>query len=789
MTRKKILIIVKGYLLKEKRVSILTIIFLCCITIFLLVGNQFFLNVQIANQLNAEALEGKYHVIYDDILEEEFQKIQVCDFVAEAGKRVSLGQAKDGTVFSYIDEAFRNLSATVADKNVKQLVDGHWAKKENEVVFTKNYMEQYNLNLGDVVCVDLTMTDANTGDMLYQIPNVTFIITGVIENATGFTDRKMGYVSERFASSIMKENPKTIDVLVKFHSQNKITEDFQKLNEYLGYNGEKQETLTARKNAMLTEAVDDNGDLKNQNTVMNITIWIVCVMVVYNIFYNRFFSKKRDFINLRKLGFQVKDLLKITGIEFLIFILIGFITGTLVGFLINRWIYLKIMKVMIHTYEVEHFVSFNLSWHSVRNTIFMFWLISLPCIITAWYQLRKVAPIRVMNRKRENRRKRLLAFMIVSLSFILISILGIQNNQSDEGIFYVKTYVPGDFQLTVGSIFENITDNSVPIISNQTLQKIENCLDIKQAQSYEINYSRDVFLCEKKDVLISDSAYYEMLSEMEQDIDGEKQCLYNLILVTTDNMKVLVPSWDEKSEGSVAIMDSGLAQTLNLKNGDHFTIYDEALIREGSKNRCISADITLLDTSDNIILSENHLGKNLLIVDQKTAKLFLGEQSRQVVNIWAKEGSEMAAASNLRRIAEEEGHSFHNAKEQMQAYTDSDQRQRSMQSFFIVILALIGALTYFNTIFVNLMNRRNDFVLMHRIGIRRSEIYQMILKEGLVQGILTLTMIGVAQTILCINRNEFFPMIFVIIDVGVMMSCILFPIITLYYIFRTLICK
>lgn len=160
-----------------------------------------------------------------------------------------------------------------------------------------------------------------------------------------------------------------------------------------------------------------------------------------------------------------------------------------------------------------------------------------------------------------------------------------------------------------------------------------------------------------------------------------------------------------------------------------------------------------------------------------------------MVNIWAKEGSEMAAASNLRRIAEEEGYSFHNAKEQMQAYTDSDQRQRSMQSFFIVILALIGALTYFNTIFVNLMNRRNDFVLMHRIGIRRSEIYQMILKEGLVQGILTLTMIGVAQTILCINRNEFFPMIFVIIDIGVMMSCILFPIITLYYIFRTLICK
>ncbi len=31
--------------------------------------------------------------------------------------------------------------------------------------------------------------------------------------------------------------------------------------------------------------------------------------------YNRFFEKKRDFIALRKIGFQTKDLMKIAGMK------------------------------------------------------------------------------------------------------------------------------------------------------------------------------------------------------------------------------------------------------------------------------------------------------------------------------------------------------------------------------------------------------------------------------------------------------------------------------------------
>lgn len=87
------------------------------------------------------------------------------------------------------------------------------------------------------------------------------------------------------------------------------------------------------------------------------------------------------------------------------------------------------------------------------------------------------------------------AILTLSLSAVLASMLGIRDNQSDAGILYVKDYVPGDLQLTCGSIFENIMGGSVPSISSRVLQQIRQHPGVDWVQAYEINYDRGVFLC------------------------------------------------------------------------------------------------------------------------------------------------------------------------------------------------------------------------------------------------------------------------------------------------------
>ena len=204
-------------------------------------------------------------------------------------------------------------------------------------------MEKYGLELGDTVSVSLSATDAATGDVAFRIQGLTFTIVGVTDNVTGFTDRKNGYVSEALAEKILREKSGRVNAVVRFVDDEKIPENLDKLNAYLGYGEEETETLKTQINYMLAEAVTDGGTLKKQNTAMNFTVWLVGILVVYNIFYNRLFEKKRDFIALRKIGFQTRDLMKIAGVEFLILILIGFAAGILAGYFLNQAVYGEIM--------------------------------------------------------------------------------------------------------------------------------------------------------------------------------------------------------------------------------------------------------------------------------------------------------------------------------------------------------------------------------------------------------------------------------------------------------------
>ena len=783
MDRKKTLSVVRGYLFKEKRNTVLTSLFLCLATVFLLIGNQLFANVQTANRLNAQALEGRQHVTYSDVSEAEFQKIKACDFVAEAGLSFHLGQAEDGTAFDYIDESFRDLGATVAEANIKQVINGRWAQKEGEAVFTKNYMEKYGLELGDTISVSLAATDADTGDVTFRIPDLTLTVVGVIDNATGFTDRKNGYVSEALAEKILREKNGRVNAVVRFADEEKITENLDKLNAYLGYGEEESETLKTQINYMLAEAVTDGGTLKKQNTAMNFTIWLVGVLVVYNIFYNRLFEKKRDFIALRKIGFQRKDLMKIAGMEFLILILIGFAAGILAGYFLNQAVYGEIMNAFAHAYDAEGLVSSELSQDRVGNTAVMLLLMAIPGMAGIMFQLQNVLPTEFMRSKRKNAGMQVLALLIVSLSAILISILGIQDNHSDEGILFVKEYVPGDLQVTAGSIYENIQGGDIPSISDSVFQEMKAAPGIRQVQDYKINYDRGIFLCEDRGKLNADSGNYESMLAMEQDIDGKKQCLYNLVLATTDNMEALAPGYDEKEDGHVAIMEPELAKTLNLEIGDTFTIYDEQLIINGSKEGCKSVCVKLLDIR-NVILSENHIGGNLLVVDGETARAFPGGLYRQVVNVWTEEGVEAVAASNLERISDTNGYSLRNANSQIQKYVDSDHSQKVMQCFFIIILAVIGLLVYFNTVFTNLLNRRNDFKIMHKIGIRKKEMCWMVMKEGLCQGGVAAGIVVIVQAAWSAARQESFFRMFVVTDAIVVAACALFPFFILWYMFH-----
>ena len=72
-------------------------------------------------------------------------------------------------------------------------------------------------------------------------------------------------------------------------------------------------------------------------------------------------------------------------------------------------------------------------------------------------------------------------------------------------------------------------------------------------------------------------------------------------------------------------------------------------------------------------------------------------------------------------------------------------------------------------------------MIMHKIGIRRKEMYGMVMREGLRQGCPALAAVGIAQLALRIGRQESFFITFAVTDAGMMAACVLFPVIILHH--------
>ena len=73
---------------------------------------------------------------------------------------------------------------------------------------------------------------------------------------------------------------------------------------------------------------------------------------------------------------------------------------------------------------------------------------------------------------------------------------------------------------------------------------------------------------------------------------------------------------------------------------------------------------------------------------------------------------------------------------------------------------------------------------MHKIGIRKKEMYWMVMKEGLCQGCMAAGVAVASQIALSVNRQEPFPRMFAVTDAGVMTVCMLFPVFILWYMFH-----
>lgn len=781
--KSKIGLLVQGYLGKKKGTTTAIMLLLGSIVALLLVGNQLFENVNTANRMNLVALEGTRHVCFYHLNREQCQLIQKQPYVEKVGVEDEVGITEDGTHWYYDSADSREMEATVACKYLRQTKSGRWPEKKNEVAFSQSYMEQYQLKLGDTVCVDLLLMDEYDSEKRnLKIEKQKFVIVGIMENKTGFTSTKMAEISKEYADWIQNKKPHKLNsVSIQFTDEKNIEKNVEKLNKLLSKN---KNQVSGEQNTGLNDLLSSEKVLRQQCIWMNGMIWLICVLVIYNVFYNRFFRRKREFQTLRKLGFHVREVRTEILAEFGILLVGGVVGGLLVGMFINWLIYKKIMMPMVDDFESIALISSGISYQTLGQTLLLVLLVLLPSVVTVLLQLQNVAPVQVMKRSHTNQRKKILGGGVVVIAAVMFCSLAIQCNKSDSGIEYVRSYVPGDLQVTIGDLqqvgLEELgmkQKSKQPEISQKAIDGIRKMKDVEKVEQYDLNLNaeKDPFLLVKAENIQFDEKSPFWGEEMVVDF-AEGTYAYTLLqVVSTDSFTRLASEYHAKKGEHLAILDQRLAEDMNLKIGDTFSLYgaDNLWTNSIKKLKAVEVKLAATENEGAVILSENHLSPGIVLVDSETADLFTTKRQTQVVNIWTKKGCDRKVQAQLQKIPELSDCTFHNANQQLEEYTESDNSQQTMHGFFLILLAGIGMVTCFETVVSNLQSRRHEFSLMRKLGLRRSEIDRKVRKEYLIWGLMEMAVVLAIQLILWRKKGSFAW--FVAVDVAILVCSLLMP--------------
>lgn len=827
MNRKKIYKLVKGYLLKDKRQTILIGLFLCIMVGIFLVGNQMFDNVDQVNVINAQTLAGKQHVKYYYVPIEQAKVIEKLPYVKAVGKLYDIGSSADGTGFAYEDDKDRELLAEVAHKNIKNVKQGRWAQKEDEVVFTENYMELYHLKIGDTVKITLNKYDS-IGELVYTVKNQTLKIVGIIDNKPGFTDEKTGYISKELSEKYIKKYGGEYVVSVELKGNKNIDKRINEITKKIGYT---DNTAQVNKNAMLIQSLRDSWVYKSQSIGMNLILWFICILVIYNIFNNRFENRRKEYGLLRGLGFEMKDLRHLIGSEVAVFMIIAFIAGLCVGTIVNKLIYKKMIFAMLEQYDTSHVLTSNITFKSIIITVIMIVLVCIPVLIGTIIRIKNITPANIMkeildkhirvsqfrkkrNKKvknnlyaytlimlQKNRKKRNLTIVILLLAVTLISIIAYQRNGSDNGIKYVKQYIPEDLQISIGNRNQEFTlgidSTSSASFSTECIEKVKKISSIKSIQTYAL--IDGFFLCMKRDELDKkerrDELDKDTISEIEntekqqtQKIGKDDYVIQNVIIAATNDIGKLLNS--EKGESTHEVILSGyLCQLYKLAIGDKVTIYDSGIMCSDNIDEAKSVEVEVLKTEGLTVLSEEYIGPNFIITDEKTAKELADKLDYKIINIDVKDGKEGQTLYKLNSMPELSDASIRSAKESMKSYEESNSSQEAIRYFFVILLIAIAAITYINSTFANLLSRVKELSMLHKIGVSVKEMYRMILREGLSYSITSVIIILFMQIALiifdrCTERfiiDSGMIYLFILVDAGVLIICSVVPMIIFTY--------
>lgn len=761
MNCKKIIQLVKGYLLKNWRKTFLIVLILSFTISGYLLINETFINVQATNLNIAESSYGKWHFLYKYVSQDEIDKIKKEDSISQIGCEWVIGTSDTGVLLLYRDEIYNELDSTKFS-----LEKGVFPEKDDEIVVTQSYADNEGVKIGDVINLSYEKIDYYTGDSLFTDRH-SFKITGILKNYDIDDTMKIGIVSKElkdyYADRIEIEN---------------IYGTFYNTGNIKGYAKQLYLNCKLRSDIKLNDhiifAEQDNSVYKLVNYIINFIIWIISALLIYNILYFMLMGQKKDLSILRSIGFDNRDLKRCIIWEVLALLIISVPLGILLGILLNSILFDKLTRLILSV-ETGYVIDSSISPEVIILSIAMIVLSVIPAIIIPLREFGKLTPVELRNSREDtdisrkwiintllklndgklyefgikslarNRKKTTITVITTFLSIMVISvILFMDSFEIDDGS-WIKGFIPEDVRITTDR-------NNGQLINNDILNEIEHIKGVESIQAYQL---ADVWFSVPIDDINKNSGLYKKMDEETKkanvftDEDNVQRFCFNVTAIACKDLsEYLEPG---KKEEHCIVVSHDISEYLT--DGTRISVFD--MDKNGKDTNMQHVKIgNVIDQFD--FMPEDGIGVTRILIDENTLFSITGKVGYNRLDIKLNNPDDITSIMDIREIAEiKEFGSVSVYKDRVDSYLYQAKEQMKIQLFLIFIFVFIAIVNSFNTIINNMIHRIREFYLMKTIGFTKREIFTAVAWENICYSILSVILSAGCQIILLLLNTVF----------------------------------
>ncbi|MGL5651860.1 MAG: ABC transporter permease [Paraclostridium sp.] len=759
----KLIDVVKSYIMKNKKNSLLIIVSIIISTALFLVMNiisEDARNIMI-NQAKQEL--GLKNVSYWNPTNKQVKDIENNSRVDKVGKSMLLGLHDIGHA--------QTLQILWDDKVAQEinkcyeLKEGKLPTKENEIAVDSWYIDQKKMKnpIGQTIKLNYMKPKAN-GSTLYT-GKKDFKIVGILKSDSILKEQGMsiGAISEECAIKNIPVKDKYDQVMLTFKKEKNIPKQVEKLV--------KEENLNKdymNLNNKLIIAMSDSMSLKIPYIIINMVLAFTTILLIYNIFYILVSNRTKDFGILRAVGFIPKDVSKIMILEIFIYSIISIPIGLLLGEVISNLFRDYVIGVI---YNIDY--ANSIKSPNYMSTYIISALLSIFTVIISVYKpLRlcsKIDPMicirrndekikinqksiisKFMNKfykdygniaskniQRNKKRTNVAITSMVIIFFLMFTVYtkSTSNFLNDGGL---RWWIPGEYLLH--NIDINTVTKNEKSYDKTTLKYIQNIEGIKEVNAYRDKH----FIIQTDDKHMNKtSEYWKTNKHIEQNSEvknGEK--IYNnpTEFLGIEDIKILDDVLIDGKENLKKLnkepyiyIDKIASEGLNLKKGDkvniNFNITDS---KTGDYKETKSKEFIIGGIIKNLPLTAQAGTSISGVMSVNQMNKFTGISTYERFDIWTnKLSNQKNIESELKQIIENSGKGILIPyKSEAAGIEKSDNQKAMIMTLVVGVIVLLSLFNCCNTIVTSINSRSREFALFRGIGISKDEVKKIVVLES-----------------------------------------------------------